>query len=214
MNRLNGHAAGAANDAGEETVMTGRRRLAMVAVVVGILTGLGFGAGASAQGQSATLQLASQNNSGVTGTATITDIGGGKLRVEIAATGAGAGPQPAHIHEGTCSQLNPAPKFALTDVRNGASSTTVDGTMQAITSSPHAIHMHKSPDELPVYVACADIRASGTGGASPSGQPRMLPAAGIADSTSGLVASMSGVGLALLTTGVALLRRQTRSRVK
>ena len=29
------------------------------------------------------------------------------------------------------------------------------------TSAPHAIHLHKSPDEMPIYVACADTRKPG-----------------------------------------------------
>jgi Cu/Zn superoxide dismutase len=190
--------------------MTGRWRLALAAVAVGMLAALTVSVGVNAQGQAASLQLASQNNSGVAGTATITDIGGGKLRVEIAATGAGAGPQPAHIHEGTCSQLNPAPKFALTDVRNGASSTTVDGSLGALTAAPHAIHMHKSPDELPVYLACADIRASAPAGAAPTGQPQMLPASGVAGVDASSIAVLSGAGFGLISLGIALARRRAR----
>jgi hypothetical protein len=34
-------------------------------------------------------------------------------------------------------------------------------TLQQITFAPHAIHMHKSPDELPIYVACADTKKPG-----------------------------------------------------
>ena len=104
------------------------------------------------------MELTSQNNSNITGTATLTEIGGGKLRVEIRANGAGAGPQPAHIHEGSCTNLNPAPKGALTFVTDGVSVTELDLSIQDLTSAPHAIHMHKSPDELPIYVACADTR--------------------------------------------------------
>jgi serine/threonine protein kinase/Cu/Zn superoxide dismutase len=113
------------------------------------------------QPQTLTMQLATQNNSGMTGTARFTDLGEGKLRVEIHANGSGPGPQPAHIHEGTCSQLNPAPKYPLTPVVNGESVTVVDASIQEVTSAPHAIHMHKSPEELPVYVACADTRVPG-----------------------------------------------------
>lgn len=113
------------------------------------------------QRQTLTMQLATQNNSGITGTARFTDLGEGKLRVEIHANGTGPGPQPAHIHEGNCSQLNPAPKYPLTSVVNGESVTMVDASIQEVTSAPHAIHMHKSPEELPVYLACADTRVPG-----------------------------------------------------
>jgi Cu/Zn superoxide dismutase len=113
------------------------------------------------QRQTLTMQLATQNNSGVTGTAKLTDLGEGKLRVEIHANGSGPGPQPAHIHEGNCSQLNPAPKYPLTPVVNGESVTVVDASIQEVTSAPHAIHMHKSAEEMPVYLACADTRVPG-----------------------------------------------------
>jgi hypothetical protein len=143
--------------------------------------------------------LTSQNNSVVAGTAVLSDIGGGKLRVEIRVNGAGAGPQPAHIHEGSCAQLNPAPKFPLTDVVNGVSRTDVDGSLAALMSAPHAIHMHKSPDELPIYVACADMRLAS--------QPATLPRSGEANSANRLAIEMSGIGLALVTLGFGVWRR-------
>jgi Cu/Zn superoxide dismutase len=113
------------------------------------------------QRQTLTMQLTSQNGSGITGTARLIDLGENKLRVEIHATGSGPGPQPAHIHEGNCTQLNPAPKYPLTPVVNGESVTVIDASIQEVTSASHAIHMHKSPEEMPVYVACADTRVPG-----------------------------------------------------
>jgi hypothetical protein len=113
------------------------------------------------EGQSITLNLATQNNSGITGTAVLTNLGGGRMRVELHATGAGPGPYPAHIHQGSCAQLNPAPRFPLTNVVDGVSVTDIDASLQLVTSSPHAIHMHKSPDEMPIYVACADTKVPG-----------------------------------------------------
>jgi len=175
----------------------------------GVLAVLGGAPNVGAQGQTVTVQLGSQNNSGITGTATLTEIGGGKLRVEIRANGAGAGPQPAHIHEGTCAQLNPAPKFSLANVVNGSSTTEVDGSIAALTSAPHAIHMHKSPDELPVYVACADIQAAGqpAAGQPASGRPATLPTTGEAPSSTGLAAGMAGVGMLFVGLGYRVWRR-------
>jgi Cu/Zn superoxide dismutase len=157
-----------------------------------------------AQGQSVTLSLASQNNSGITGTAVISELPGGKVRVEIRANGAGAGPQPAHIHQGTCANLDPAPKFTLTSLTNGTSTTEVDGSLRDVTASPHAIHLHKAPDELPVYVACADLTVD----AGASGQPRTLPSAGAASTLSLWPSVLAGVGLVLV--GLEIGRRGRR----
>jgi LPXTG-motif cell wall-anchored protein len=150
---------------------------------------------AAAQEQATTLQLAQQNNSGVSGTATFTPSGGG-LRVDLKVTGAGTGPEPAHIHPGSCAQLDPTPQFTLSPVANGASTTEIQTTLAALTASPHAVHMHKSADEVSVYVACADIK------------PSSLPATGQAESTTGLISGAAG--LAILGLGVLLRRRALR----
>ena len=141
-----------------------RRWTRVFALMAGLVLAIGGTSFAAAQGQSVTLNLTSQNNSGIVGTATVTELGAGKMRIVIQVMGAGAGPQPAHIHEGTCANLNPAPKFTLASIANGTSTTEVDGSLQQLTSSPHAIHLHKSPDELPIYVSCADIRLAASSG--------------------------------------------------
>lgn len=195
-----------------------RRWTIVSALVAGLMLAIGGNSLVAAQGQSATLNLTSQNNSGIIGTATVTDLGAGKMRIVVQVTGAGAGPQPAHIHEGTCANLNPAPKLTLASIANGTSTTEVDGSLQQLTSSPHAIHLHKSPDELPIYVSCADIRLAatssgqpasspGSGPAASSGQPAVLPSTGEAG-PAGPDAAL--VGLALIGGGLAflLLRRR------
>ena len=153
---------------------------------------LGITSIATAQEQATTLQMVQQNGSGISGTATFTPAGGG-LRVDIQVSGAGAGPQPAHIHPGSCGQLDPTPQFTLASVANGQSTTNIQTTMQTLTSSPHAIHIHKSADEISVYVACAEI------------MPSALPRTGAAsDSLTGVGAALLGAGL--LGTGVVLRR--------
>src|ERR1700682_1198012 len=99
-----------------------------VAIGCGLILGL-FAATniVAAQEQATTLQLTQQNNSGISGTATFTPSGGG-LRVDLKVTGAGAGPEPAHIHPGTCAQLDPTPQFTLQSVTNGASTTDIQTT--------------------------------------------------------------------------------------
>ena len=178
----------------------------VVALAFASALALALNSQANAQGQSITLSLASQNNSGISGTAVITELPSGKLRVEIRANGAGPGPQPAHIHQGTCANLDPAPKFTLTSLTNGVSTTEVDGSLRDLTASPYAIHLHKAPDELPVYVACADIRAD----SGASGQPRTLPSSGAARSLSPWPSALAGVGLILVGLGIGLGPRRTR----
>jgi hypothetical protein len=157
---------------------------------------------ASAQGQGLTLNLTPQNNSGISGTATLTDLCGGKTRVALQVNGAGAGPEPAHIHPGSCAQLDPAPAFTLNNVVNGSSTTDVDTSLQQLLAGQFAVHMHKSQDEITVYIACADIARAGRPGALPNtgdlGGPWQAEAAGL-------------VGLSLALAGLAVRRYARRS---
>ena len=160
-----------------------RQRILAIGCGLGLAL-VGATSSVSAQ-QATTLQLNQQNNSGISGTATFTPSGGG-LRVDIKVDGAGAGPEPTHIHPGSCAQLNPTPEFTLSSVTNGSSTTDIQTTMQALVATPHAIHMHKSVDEVSVYVACADIT------------PGSLPRTGEADTQAnvGVIASVAGLMLA------------------
>jgi len=153
---------------------------------------------AAAQSQTVTLTMNAQNNSGISGTSTFTDLGNGKTRVVMQVSGAGSGPEPAHIHPGSCADLDPTPVYTLTSVTNGASTTDVDSTLAELLDGHYAIHMHKSPDELTVYVACADIVRSA--------QPGALPNTGVlAQDWSGALVALAGIGLVLA--GAVLSRR-------
>ncbi|MGZ3497009.1 MAG: CHRD domain-containing protein [Vulcanimicrobiaceae bacterium] len=109
-------------------------------------------------GKSVTVQLKPENNSGETGTATLTQEGSNVL-VKVSLTGAPKTAQPAHIHEGTCAKLNPAPKYPLSSVVDGKSTTVVkDVKLSELTSGSYAINVHKSTEDLKTYVACGDIK--------------------------------------------------------
>jgi len=156
---------------------------------------------AAAQSNALTLTLSPQNGSGISGTATLTDMGNGKTHVVMQASGAGAGPQPAHIHPGSCDQLDPTPAFTLSSVVNGMSTTDVDASLQQLLDGKYAVHMHKSQDELTVYVACADIIRTA--------QPRALPNTGsVADDLMGPAAIIAG--LSIVIGGLGLRKRALR----
>lgn len=109
-------------------------------------------------GAEVTIELGELNDSGISGTATLRETGGA-TEVTISITGA-AGNHPAHIHAGTCDSLDPNPAFPLTSVdAEGSSVTTVDTSLEDLTSEPFAINVHLSPEQIGVYVACGDITA-------------------------------------------------------
>ena len=102
--------------------------------------------------------LAAQNGSGESGTVTLTPEGQ-KTRVEIALVGAPADtPQPAHVHVGPCAKLDKAPKYPLSSVVDGYSSSTIDVPIAQLTAGDLAVNVHKSANEIPKYVACGDLK--------------------------------------------------------
>jgi hypothetical protein len=111
---------------------------------------------AEASAAAVTVELAELNDSGVSGTATLTADGDG-TRVVIQANGA-TGAHPAHIHEGSCDDLNPNPAFPLADVyASGASDTVVPISLEGLTGGLFAINVHLSQEQIGTYVMCGNI---------------------------------------------------------
>ena len=140
-----------------------------------------FAPGATQAQQSMTINLGEQNGSGQTGTAVLTPDGSG-TRVVLTLSNA-PGPHPAHIHTGQCPTPG-AVVFPLTAVTNGTSETTVNATMEQIMAAPHAVNVHKSPQEIPVYTSCGNITvaqaapaAQPSPAAKPGGAPAQAPTA-------------------------------------
>jgi len=104
-----------------------------------------------------TFKIAAQNGSGETGTVTLKPDGVDATTVIVKLTGGPSAAQPAHIHPGTCAKLDPAPKFPLTNVVDGKSTTTVKETVAKLTAGGFAVNVHKSTDDLKDYVACGDL---------------------------------------------------------
>ena len=69
----------------------------------------------------------------------------------------GGASQPAHIHEGTCANLMAAPAFPLSNVTAVDTMTMVPATLRDLMSKSYAINLHRAADDLPSYVACADL---------------------------------------------------------
>jgi hypothetical protein len=102
--------------------------------------------------------LAAQNGSGEAGTVTLTPVGD-RTRVDVALVGApNDTPQPAHVHVGPCAKLDPKPKYPLSSVVDGFSSSTIDVPIAQLTSGDLAVNVHKSANEIPKYVACGDLK--------------------------------------------------------
>ena len=110
-----------------------------------------------------TVRLQEQNKSGQSGTARLTPAGEGKTKVEISMKGGPKGvSQPAHVHDGSCPNPDPKPKYPLQDVTDGKSSSEVAADIKTLTGGKMAINVHKSAEEAKVYVACGDIGKGGS----------------------------------------------------
>ena len=118
--------------------------------------------GSAAGGGSLTVHLSAQNSSDQSGTATLT-AEGEKTRVVIDISSGTATPQPAHVHEGSCADLDPTPKYPLQNVVDGMSTSTVSASLDDLKGKAYAVNVHKSESDLQTYVSCGDIGGSGGG---------------------------------------------------
>jgi len=79
-------------------------------------------------------------------------------------------PHPAHIHTGSCAQLGdvvaPLNDVAMPDGEHSGSTsafpvetseTIIDLSLEDILDGNHAVNVHKSADEIGVYITCGDI---------------------------------------------------------
>jgi plastocyanin len=79
---------------------------------------------------------------------------------------------PAHIHLGTCDELDPNPTFPLTDVALAStesrteteggipverSVTAVDAPLEDLRGSGYAINIHQSVEDIGTYIACGNL---------------------------------------------------------
>jgi Cu/Zn superoxide dismutase len=103
-----------------------------------------------------TVFLSPQNNSGESGTA-ILEEKDEKTMISLRLSGAPAVMQPAHIHMGSCTNIDSV-KYPLSFPLNGTSDTLLDITMAQLKSEfPLAINVHASTTDAGTYVACGDM---------------------------------------------------------
>ena len=132
--------------------------LLAVALAAFALAGCG-GDDDEASGDEVTVELSETAGSGQSGTATLT-ADGEQTRVVIEIDGDPvSASQPAHIHEGTCEELTPEPAYGLPNVADGTSDTTVDVSLETLTSGAYAINLHMSDEDLTTYTSCGNIES-------------------------------------------------------
>jgi hypothetical protein len=87
-----------------------------------------------------------------------------------------SGDHPMHLHEGSCANSNPAPKYALANVQNGWSLTELNASLSDLTKAPMVINVHESVPDIATIVACGDVgvpsvAAPGTGSSQSEAAP-------------------------------------------
>jgi hypothetical protein len=147
---------------------------AACAIAAFALVGAGCGSsdtsGSSNSSDKVFVMLAEQNGSGESGTATLTPLGD-RTKVELELQNA-AGRQPAHIHRGSCAELDSNPVYALTDVTAGTSTSTINVRLADLRAGSFAINVHESADEIESYVACGEIDTGRTMDYDPLGRDK------------------------------------------
>jgi plastocyanin len=96
---------------------------------------------------------------------------------EATPSGGAAHAHPAHIHVGSCTELDPNPTYMLTDVTPAAteantaasevaaipverSVTTVDAALEDLRTGGYAINIHQSAEDIGTYIACGNLSGS------------------------------------------------------
>ena len=146
--------------------------------------------------------MTAQNGSGEDGTVTATAVDATHTEIVIQLANGPATPQPAHVHDGTCAQLNPTPHYPLNNVINGMSDTVIPVALDVLTGGGYAVNVHKSAAEVSTYVSCGDTFVNTAGGINP--QPGMPATGGAGQGPILLILAL--LAGALLSTGRRLRR--------
>ncbi len=98
-----------------------------------------------------------QNGSGEDGMVVINQNGIGEIMILIRLSNGTPESQLAHIHRGSCTNLDPNPAFPLTSVVNGYSETVIPRIWLTEIKEGYAINVHRSAAEPSTYVSCGNI---------------------------------------------------------
>ena len=104
------------------------------------------------------INMGAMNGSKQDGSASIGDKGKGvEVTIHVVNEPKGAS-EPAHIHKGTCKNIDPAPWKPLKNVVDGTSVTELAGvTVADLKKAKYAINVHKSANDVKTYVSCGDL---------------------------------------------------------
>jgi predicted small secreted protein len=137
-----------------------------VATFAALLAGCGGGDGAGEDLSGGTaggtagaieIELKEQNASGITGLAVLAPRGELTNVVIEMIQSFDIDPQPAHIHKGTCADLDPEPAYALPTLFDGIGGGDVSISLEELRTGGYAVNVHKSVGEPDTYVACGEI---------------------------------------------------------
>jgi plastocyanin len=111
------------------------------------------------EGREKIIKLLEQGSSNEQGIAVFQEVGEGVL-VTVNITGAPGGTiQPMHVHGGTCEDLGDI-LYSLDSLVAGFSETLLEISFDKVLAGlPRSINVHKSNEELQVYVACGTIHS-------------------------------------------------------
>jgi hypothetical protein len=165
--------AGRAPARRRSTPVLGTLAAALVAVALVAVALVAAPAAAQEEAGRASAALTERNDSGVAGTVELT-AGEAGTRVVIQVEGATGG-HPTHIHDGSCADPDPNPKYPLTTVDlTGLSETTIAVPLAELLGGDHLVLIHSSAAEIGNYLACGDILpvqatpSTGVGAARPA----------------------------------------------
>jgi len=103
-----------------------------------------------------TIDFTELNDSGVSGTATLFAAGDATI-VTFDLEGTGE-EHPAHIHQGTCDDIQPEPAYNLQNVgEDGATTSQVEVPLDELIDGDYVIDLHLAANQLGTLIVCGEI---------------------------------------------------------